>query len=154
MTVTLYSTSSSANTVTKVLSDEMTVTGGNAFRTDDSPSDRNPTITILAARETLNSYNYVYIADFAAYYFIRDRIAVTAQTTKLILKKDVLFTYADGIKSNRGMIVRQAEEEHSDVDLDDEALVVKRSELQALTLSNYGDHTPKIILAVTGVTGD
>jgi len=153
MTVTLYTTSSSTNTVEKVLSNAKALTGGNAFRTDDSPSDRNPTITVLAARNTLNTYNYVYIEDFGAYYFIRDKIAVTAQTTKLILKKDVLYTYAAGIKSNRGMIVRQAEEEHSDVDLDDEALVVKRSELEALTFSNFGDnvHTPTIILAVTGV---
>lgn len=153
MTVKLYSTSSSTNTVTKVLSEERVLTGGNAFRTDDSPSDRNPTITVLAARDTLNSYNYVRIEDFGAYYFIRDKIAVTAQTTKLILKKDVLFTYATGIKSNKGMIVRQAGEEHSDVDLDDEALVVKRSELEALTFSAFGDyvHQPTIILAVTGV---
>lgn len=149
MTITLYSTSSPAKTVTKQLSNAKQCTG--AFRDRDNPSDRNPVIIIEGARNTLNSYNYAYIPDFGAYYFIREKNAVSANTTELIMKKDVLMTFDDGIRNQSAIINRQASSSYSDVDLDDEMLVVKRSELETLTLSNYGNHTATIVLAVSGV---
>lgn len=149
MTITLYSTSSPAKTVTKQLSNAKQCTG--AFRDRDNPSDRNPVIVIEGARNTLNSYNYAYIPDFGAYYFIREKNAVSANTTELIMKKDVLMTFDDGIRNQSAIINRQASSSYSDVDLDDEMLVVKRSELETLTLSNYGNHTATIVLAVSGV---
>lgn len=149
MTITLYSTSSPAKTVTKQLSNAKQCTG--AFRGRDNPSDRNPVIVIEGARNTLNSYNYAYIPDFGAYYFIREKNAVSANTTELIMKKDVLMTFDAGIRNQSAIINRQASSSYSDVDLDDEMLVVKRSELETLTLSNYGDHTATIVLAVSGV---
>lgn len=149
MTITLYSTSSPAKTVTKQLSNAKQCTG--AFRNKDNPSDRNPVIVIEGARNTLNSYNYAYIPDFGAYYFIREKNAVSANTTELIMKKDVLMTFDDGIRNQSAIINRQASSLYSDVDLDDEMLVVKRSELETLTLSNYGDHSATIVLAVSGV---
>jgi hypothetical protein len=149
MTITLYSTSSPAKTVTKQLSNAKQCTG--AFRNKDNPSDRNPVIVIEGARNTLNSYNYAYIPDFGAYYFIREKNAVSANTTELIMKKDVLMTFDAGIRNQSAIINRQASSSYSDVDLDDEMLVVKRSELETLTLSNYGNHTATIVLAVSGV---
>lgn len=149
MTITLYSTSSPAKAVTKQLSNTKQCTG--AFRDRDNPSDRNPVIVIEGARNTLNSYNYAYIPDFGAYYFIREKNAVSANTTELIMKKDVLMTFSSGIRNQSAIINRQASSSYSDVDLDDEMLVVKRSELETLTLSNYGNHTATIVLAVSGV---
>lgn len=149
MTITLYSTSSPAKTVTKQLSNAKQCTG--AFRDRDNPSDRNPVIIIEGARNTLNSYNYAYIPDFGAYYFIREKNAVSSNTTELIMKKDVLMTFDAGIRNQSAIINRQASSSYSDVDLDDEMLVVKRSELETLTLSNYGDHIATIVLAVSGV---
>lgn len=149
MTITLYSTSSPAKTVTKQLSNAKQCTG--AFRDRDNPSDRNPVIVIEGARNTLNSYNYAYIPDFGAYYFIREKNAVSANTTELIMKKDVLMTFDVGIRNQSAIINRQASSSYSDVDLDDEMLVVKRSEIETLTLSNYGNHTATIVLAASGV---
>lgn len=149
MTITLYSTSSPAKTVTKQLSNAKQCTG--AFRDRDNPSDRNPVIIIEGARNTLNSYNYAYIPDFGAYYFIREKNAVSSNTTELIMKKDVLMTFDAGIRNQSAIINRQASSSYADVDLDDEMLVVKRSELETLTLSNYGNHTATIVLAVSGV---
>ena len=67
------------------------------------------------------------------------------------MKKDVLMTFDTGIRNQSAIINRQASSSYSDVDLDDEMLVVKRSELETLTLSNYGNHTATIVLAVSGV---
>lgn len=149
MTITLYSTASPPKAVTKSLTNSKACTG--AFRDGDSPTDRSPVITVQGARNTLNSYNYAYIPDFGAYYFILEKKAVSSATTELVLKKDVLMTFKDGIRSHSAIINRQASASNADVDLDDEMLTVKRSELEVLTLSGYGNHTATIVLAVSGV---
>lgn len=147
MTITLYSTSSPSKTVTKALSNAKQCVG--AFRDKDNPSDRNPVIIIEGARNTLSSFNYAHIPDFNAYYFIREKNAVSANTTELVMKKDVLMTFDSGIRQQRAIINRQASSSHSDVDLDDEIYVVKRSELEAIAVSN-ATHNSTIVLAVTG----
>ena len=148
MTITLYSTASSAKTVTKTLSNATNYTG--AFRQGEQPSDRDPVIVVQTARTSLTTFNYAYIPAFEAYYFIRDRKAVGQNTTELVMHKDVLMTYDAGIRGNSAIISRQASSSVGDVDLDDSAYVVKRTELETLTLSNYGGHTASIILGVTG----
>lgn len=148
MTITLYSTASPKKNVTKQLLSAKACTG--SFRNKENPSDRNPVIIINAARSTLNSYNYAYIPDFNAYYYITEKKAVTAETSEIVMRKDVLMTFSTGIRNQSAIIHRQASSSIADVDLDDEALIVKRSELEALTLSNYGNHTATIVLGVTG----
>lgn len=154
MRITLYSMSSGHKEVTKNLSNATNYDG--AFRQGENPSDRDPIIRVSTARNNLASFNYAYIPLFSAYYFIRDRIAVTAETTELILHKDVLMTYATGIRNQSAIISRQASSSVANVDLDDSALVVERTELETLTLSNYiqpqsGQTIPStIILAVSG----
>lgn len=147
-TVSLYQMSDSAKTVSKTLGSAKTATG--AFRNGDYPSDRDPVIVVEGAINTLTSYNYAYIPPFNAYYFIRERVGLTAQTTQLTLHKDVLMTFDSGIRAHSAVINRQASSSVGDVDLDDTAYVVKRSELETATLSNYGGHTATIVLGVTG----
>ena len=148
MTITLYTTASPAKTVTKTLTNNTDYTG--AFRQGEQPSDRDPVVVVQASRTSLSSFNYAYISAFGAYYFIRERRAVGQSTTELVMHKDVLMTYDAGIRGNSAVINRQASASVGDVDLDDTAYVVKRCELETLTLSNYGGHTASIILGVTG----
>lgn len=148
MTITLYSTASPAKTVTKTLSSATEYTG--AFRQGEQPSDRDPIVVVQTARNNLTAFNYAYIPSFGAYYFIRDRRAVGQNTTELVMHKDVLMTFDSGIRANSAIINRQASASIGDVDLDDTAYVVKRTELETLTLSNYGGHDATLVLGVTG----
>lgn len=148
MKITLYSTSSSAKTVTKTLTNATEYTG--AFRQGEQPSDRDPVVVVQTARSNLSSFNYAHIPAFDAYYFIRDRRAVGQSTTELVMHKDVLMTYDDGIRGNSAVINRQASASVGDVDLDDTAYVVKRCELETKTFSNYGNQNATYILGVTG----
>ena len=151
MRITLYSTSSGHKEVTKNLSNETNYVG--AFRQGENPSDRDPIIRVSTARNNLTSFNYAYIPLFGAYYFIRDRIAVTAETTELILHKDVLMTYATGIRNQSAIIMRQASSSVADVELQDTNLVVERTYLDAKEFLVNGVRPSldsKFILAVTG----
>lgn len=148
MKITLYSTSSSAKTVTKTLSNATNYTG--AFRQGEQPSDRDPVVVVQTARSNLSSFNYAHIPAFDAYYFIRDRRAVGQSTTELVMHKDVLMTYDAGIRGNSAVINRQASASVGDADLDDTAYVVKRCELETKTFSNYNDQNATYILGVTG----
>ena len=148
VSIQLYKMSDPVNKVTKTLGTAKTVSG--AFRPNETPSDRDPVIIIESAIDTLTEYNYAYIADFGAYYFIRERKAMSAATTLLTLHKDVLQTYDSSIRTHTAIISRQASSAVGDVDLDDSAYVVKRHTLETATLSNYGSHTASIVLGVTG----
>ena len=152
MKITLYSTSSGHKEVTKRLSDETDYIG--AFRQGENPSDRDPVIRVTEARNNLTSFNYAYIPLFGAYYFIRDRIAVTAETTELIMHKDVLMTYATGIRNQSAIIIRQASSSVANIELQDTNLVVERTYLDAKEFSLINGQRPmldsKFVLAVTG----
>lgn len=151
MRITLYSTSSGHKEVTKNLSNSTNYDG--AFRQGENPSDRDPIIRVSAVRNNLTSFNYAYIPLFGAYYFIRDRIAVTAETTELIMHKDVLMTYATGIRNQSAIIMRQASSSVADVELQDTNLVVERTYLDAKEFLVNGVRPSldsKFILAVTG----
>lgn len=148
MTITLYSTSSPAKMVSKTLTGATNYTG--SFRQGEHPSDRDPVVVISTARSSLTAYNYAYIPAFGAYYFIKDKVAVSAGTTEIVMHKDVLMTYSAGIRANRALINRQESINIGDVNLDDSAYVVKRNELETMTFSNYGNHSASIVLGVTG----
>ena len=68
MVIKLYKTSSDPKTVNKVLTDELIVSG--TFR--DSVNQVDPVIEIQGdtTAHMLEGYNYMYIEDYARYYFI------------------------------------------------------------------------------------
>lgn len=151
MRITLYSTSSGHKEVTKNLSNATNYVG--AFRQGENPSDRDPIIRVSTPRNNLTSFNYAYIPLFSAYYFIRDRIAVTAETTELIMHKDVLMTYATGIRNQSAIIIRQASSSVANIELQDTNLVVERTYLDAKEFLVNGVRPmldSKFVLAVTG----
>lgn len=106
MNIVLYKTASPKKTVTKTLTNAITLSNC-SFRTNDTPNDRDPVVVISSPISDLVKYNYCYIPAFSAYYFIRDRVARSASTTELVMHKDVLMTFDAGIRSHSAYVSRQ-----------------------------------------------
>ena len=105
MTVTLYKTASSKATVSKVLTDANQRSG--SFRKNDIPNDRDPVVIVDLDITTTRAYNYCYVSAFDAYYYVRDREALSNETTQLTLHKDVLKTFDSAIRSHTALVKRQ-----------------------------------------------
>lgn len=102
MTIKLYKTPSEVNKVTKVLNDELELTG----ELRESSSVITPTIKI--EDDDLTDYNYAYIPEFGRYYFITNITSVRNNLWELAMRVDVLMTYADEIKANTAVIARNS----------------------------------------------
>lgn len=102
MTIKLYKTPSEVNKVTKVLNDELSLTG----ELRESSSVITPIIKI--EDDDLTDYNYAYIPDFGRYYFITNITSVRNDLWELAMRVDVLMTYADEIKANTAVIARNS----------------------------------------------
>ncbi len=102
MTIRLYKTPSEVNKVTKVLNDELELTG----ELRESSSVITPTIKI--EDDDLTDYNYAYIPDFGRYYFITNITSVRNNLWEVAMRVDVLMTYADEIKANTAVIARNS----------------------------------------------
>ena len=102
MTIKLYKTPSEVNKVTKVLNDELSLTG----ELRESSSVITPIIKI--EDDDLTDYNYAYIPDFGRYYFITNITSVRNDLWEVAMRVDVLMTYADEIKANTAVIARNS----------------------------------------------
>lgn len=102
MTIKLYKTPSEVNKVTKVLTDELSLTG----ELRESSSVITPNIKI--EDDDLTDYNYAYIPEFGRYYFITNITSVRNNLWELAMRVDVLMTYADEIKANTAVIARNS----------------------------------------------
>ena len=103
MTIKLYKTVSENNKVTKVLTDEIELTG--TLR--ESSSVLNPSIKIESSTN-LSDYNYAYIEDFGRYYFITNLEAIRNDLWRVSMRCDVLMTYAAEIKANTAVVARNS----------------------------------------------
>ena len=65
----------------------------------------NPTILVECENPTI--YNYVYIPSFNRYYFIENCVSVRTGLWEISCKCDVLQTYAQEIKGNSCVVLRQ-----------------------------------------------
>lgn len=63
---------------------------------------------ILVESETLPGGNYVYIADFGRYYFLKNIESYRTGLWRLSLHVDVLTTYAAGILSSPAIVARSS----------------------------------------------
>ena len=102
MTIRLYKTPSEVNKVTKVLNDELELTG----ELRESSSVITPIIKI--EDDDLTDYNYAYIPEFGRYYFITNITSVRNNLWEVAMRVDVLMTYADEIKANTAVIARNS----------------------------------------------
>lgn len=76
----------------------------------------NPTIKVIPFA-SLEKCNYVYLADFERYYFVRE-ITYSQQYVFITLECDVLYTYRDSIRNVKAIVKRQ--ETNCNYYLDDE----------------------------------
>lgn len=78
-----------------------------AFRTGDTPSMTKPMLVINKPFSDVALVNYVHVAEFNRFYFVEEAIALTSQTTMLVLSTDVLNSFWESAKSSYAYIARQ-----------------------------------------------
>lgn len=78
-----------------------------AFRQGDNPTMSNPSIVIEKPFSDVSLVNYVHIAEFNRFYYVEDAVALTGNTTLLVLSSDVLNSFWDSAKNSYAYIARQ-----------------------------------------------
>lgn len=106
MTVTLYRNVSETNAVNKSLRELVTVTG--TLR--DSSSLIDPVIMLSDIGSHVGTLNYVHVAEFNRYYFVKNIESYRTGLWTLSLHVDVLYTYRTQIKNNKAIISRNERE--------------------------------------------
>ena len=114
-TVSFGSTSSEKRQLDKTVSYSVSLTG--TLRNTSSVVD--PVIVIDESASTLALCNYMSIPTFGRYYFITDVVAVSDQLCEVHGHCDVLSTYKAGIRTNRAVIGRSAQEGNWNLYLND-----------------------------------
>lgn len=74
----------------------------------DQSSIIDPVILINADISALVTANYLTISAFGRSYFIKDMISVRSGLTQITAHVDVLSSFAGGIRSNKGIVYKQA----------------------------------------------
>ena len=99
--IKLYTNNSEENRVDKELTDITTLTG--TLRAQSSIIDP----VIIAELETVpKQANYMYIAEFGRYYFIKNIVCVRTGVYEITAHVDVLTSFADQLRECRGIIRR------------------------------------------------
>lgn len=76
----------------------------------ETTSILSPKIMISGSLSALSSANYFHIPSLNRYYFLTDLQSVRNGLIEISGRVDVLTTYADAIKSNKGIVRRQENE--------------------------------------------
>lgn len=105
MKIYLFKTADSNNTVSKALTDNITLEG--TLRNECSIL--SPAIEIESPI-SLSNYNYAYVGEFNRYYFITDITVTYNGLWRLSLKCDVLMTYEKSIRTLKANILRNPSE--------------------------------------------
>ena len=105
-TVKAQYNSSEDNRLTKTLTDIGSYDG--VLR--DQSSIIDPVILLNVDISSLVGANYLTISTFGRSYFIKDMISVRAGLTQITAHVDVLTSFASGIRSNKGVVYKQANE--------------------------------------------
>lgn len=105
-TIELIKNSSPANYVNKSLTTLANLSG----TLKEECSVENPVILLeLDDTDFLSSLNYVYIFEFRRYYFVKDVRLIRNNLWAVTLHVDVLMSWRNKLKSNKGVVKRQAE---------------------------------------------
>lgn len=119
MDVILYKNNSPNNFITKWIADTTPLTG--SLREGSSIID--PVILIEFNNPT--RFNYMYIDDFARYYYINNIECVRNSLWRLSCHVDVLMTYRSQILDHQCIISKQASTGNSNLMIDDGEWVVE-----------------------------
>lgn len=93
MILTLYKTTSSDNTINKVLTNPVDIN----LRLKSDTDIIRPELILTNAGVDYNDFNYAYIPELERYYFIKDLVIINTKITKLVLECDYLETYKGDI---------------------------------------------------------
>lgn len=102
MTINLSYTTDDPKTVSKTL----TSVAANVSITPKGNMDIIKPLVVLAYSDDYLGANYAYIPDLGRYYYIRDSVLSPGKQIVLQLEIDVRMTWADGIRSCSGVVVR------------------------------------------------
>jgi hypothetical protein len=146
--ITLYSNSSENNKVDKSISRLSTFTG--TLRDECSIID--PLIVFEGSLATFAGANYLYIPDFKRYYFIRDITSISNTLVEVSAHVDVLMSFATGIRANRAIIRKNANEYN--LYLNDGTFKCYQNPLILTKAFPSGFSTQNFVLAVAGSASD
>lgn len=128
----------------------------------DACSIMQPTFILTAAAVDLVGYNYLHVASWGRYYFIRNIITMPGSRVELQCREDVLTSNADAIKEITGTVGRQEAASMRDPYLQDPKMLRKAKtytenlhfDKDPFTLGDgaFGDQV-HYILAVVGGNG-
>ena len=99
-----------------------------------SCSETDPRITFEIPNDKTDLFNYLYIAELAKYYFVRDKIMVRSGLLEVICHEDVLMTWHNAITSSSGYILR-SESGYNDFIVDPKRILSTRETVSII------DHT-------------
>lgn len=140
--ITLQRNYSDINVLDKNIETLSTVSG----TLKDKTSILNPVIQIQGSIPT--SCNYMYISTFGRYYFVDDISSVSDSIFEISAHVDVLTTYADQIRSCRGIIARQ--QNNWNLYIDDGSFKTYQNEIILCQTFGTGFTSNELVLAVAG----
>lgn len=140
--IDLMTNSSDTNVLNKNTSLLSTVTGTLKNRT----SIINPVIQIQGS--VPSNCNYMYISQFGRYYYVDDITSISNDIFEISAHVDVLKTYANQIRSCRGIIARQ--QNNWNLYVDDGAFKTYQNEIILVQNFPQGLYSNEFILAVAG----
>lgn len=140
--ITLQRNHSDTNVLSKNIETLSTVSGTLKEKT----SILNPVIQIQG--DVPVHCNYMYISTFDRYYFIDDISCVSDSIFEISGHVDVLTTYADQIRSCRGIIARQ--QNNWNLYVDDGTFKTYQNEIILVQNFTTGFNTDEFVLAVAG----
>lgn len=143
--IVLFKNESENNRVDKTLTELVTITG--ELRGECSILD--PIIRVIFSSNTdIKQVNYMYIATYGRYYFIRDIRAIRTGVYDISAHVDVLQTYSAGIKAQSAVIRRQ--ENVWNLRLDDGVFKAQQNPRIIQRAFPNGFTTSSYVLAIAG----
>ena len=145
MELKLYHNASDNRCITKVIKDEITITG--TLR--EETSIMNPVITIK--RTDPVRYNYAYIPEFKRYYFINNVESIRNGIWKLHLEVDPLMSFKGDILALNVVVEKQSMKSNGDEYIDDGSLVTDNVMFKNVyNFTNGFNNTGEYILITAG----
>lgn len=144
MTITLYNNQSEMNAVTKTKTTLQTLTG----HLRDGTSIIDPVLHVSDITGVIAQVNYLYIAEFNRYYFIKNISSIRLNIWEIECHVDVLASYATEIKAQTAVIKRQ--ENEYNLYLDDGIFKTYQNPYVITKKFPTGFSTQQFVLAVAG----
>lgn len=144
MDIILQVNSSEKIALDKTLTDVLTVSG----YLKDSTSILNPVIIIEGDLSEVTSCNYMTIEEFGRSYFITDITSIRNNVFQVSGKVDVLTTYKDEIRANKGITAKQ--ENNWNLYVNDGSLLQYQNPKVITKAFPSGFDTMEFVLAVAG----